>query len=117
MTAYTLPSHLGARSRAWAQSVLDDAAGDVTDTELKLLVLAAEALDRAATARRLVEREGITYADRFGAPRVHPAVAIERDARNAFARLAGQLGLDSSEPEGPHSYRGANGRTYRRKPS
>ncbi len=108
-----LPTHLGSKSRTWAESVLGDASDSATETDVKLVVLAAEALDRAATARRIIQREGVTYTDRFGAPRAHPAVAIERDARAAFSRLVAQLGLDDVSEEEPTTYRGANGRTYK----
>ena len=106
-----VPDHLGAASRAWAKSVLQDA--DPSETDIKLVILAAEALDRAATARRQVQREGITYRDRFGAPRSHPAVAVERDARAAFSRLVAQLGLDDVDDGELTAYRGMNGRTYK----
>jgi hypothetical protein len=45
-------------------------------------------------AREAIATHGITYQDRFGAPRVRPEVAIERDARLAFARLIRALRLD-----------------------
>jgi P27 family predicted phage terminase small subunit len=114
MTASQVPSHLGTKARAWAESVLTEAGSAASETDLKLVTLAAEALDRASTARRQIAREGITYTDRFGAPRAHPAVAIERDARAAFSRLVAQLGLDDTDPE-MESYRGANGRRYERR--
>lgn len=112
MPADALPSHLGAQSRAWAESVLSDAE-EPSHTDIKLVVLAAEALDRAATARRQLQREGIVYRDRFNAPRAHPAVAVERDARSAFTRIVAQLGLDDTDDGDPTTYRGQNGRTYR----
>ncbi len=112
MTSHALPSHLGAKSRAWAESVLNTAGDQATETDIKLVLLAAEALDRAATARRIIQREGVTYTDRFDAPRAHPAVAIERDARAAFSRLVAQLGLDDAEGS-TAPYRGRNGRVYR----
>jgi len=101
------------KSRAWAESVLADAGDAATETDHKLVILAAEALDRASTARRQLQREGITYTDRFGAPRAHPAVAIERDARASFSRLVAQLGLDDSDDGDATTYRGQNGRTYK----
>ncbi len=109
----TIPSHLGARASAWARSVLDDAGDAATETDFKLVILGAEALDRAATARRQVEREGITYKDRFDAPRSHPAVQIARDASAAFSRIVAQLGLDNVDDGATETYRGQNGRTYR----
>lgn len=106
-----VPSHLGAPSSRWATEVLDVVGDDATETEIKLVILAAEALDRASSARRLIQREGITYTDRFGAPRQHPAVSIERDARAAFARIVAQLGLDSTDDTAA-PYVGANGHKY-----
>lgn len=115
MPTAALPSHLGSKSRAWASSVLDDAGDAATETDVKLVILAAEALDRAATARRQLTRDGIVYRDRFDAPRAHPAVSIERDARAAFSRLVAQLGLDDADNGETYTYRGANGRTYKGK--
>lgn len=65
---------------------------------VKLLRLACEAWDRGQAAREQVVGEGITVEGRFG-PRTHPAVAVERDARAAFAQLIVQLGLDHPRTE------------------
>lgn len=59
---------------------------------------AAEAWDRGQDARELVATEGAVYRDRFDQPRAHWAVAIERDARLAFARLLRELDLDVEPP-------------------
>jgi hypothetical protein len=65
-------------------------------------VLAAEARDRASTARRTLQR-GLTIAtpilskkgdvigERIAA---HPAAAIARDSTALYSRLVAQLGLD-----------------------
>jgi phage terminase small subunit len=60
----------------------------------RLLTLACEALDRAVEAREALADHGTYYRDRFDQPRAHPAVAVERDARLAFARLVRELDLD-----------------------
>jgi P27 family predicted phage terminase small subunit len=115
-TAAVATEHLSAWSKRWVAGILGDAGETATDTDRKLLVLAAEAADTAATARRLVRREGIVFTDRLSNIRAHPAVAIEREARAAFSRIVAQLGLDvhaSAEPRG--TYRGRNGRTYTEK--
>lgn len=65
---------------------------------VKLLTLAAEAWDRCQQARELLDAEGLTYLDRFHAPRARPEVAVERDSRIAFARLLRELGLDIEAP-------------------
>lgn len=68
---------------------------------MRLLTLAAEAWDRCTEARERIAEEGLTIKDRFGQLRAHPAVAIERDSRLAFARLIRELQLDVEEPEAP----------------
>ncbi|MDE2456678.1 MAG: P27 family phage terminase small subunit [Burkholderiales bacterium] len=76
----TPPRHLSAEARQlWqrlqAEYGIDDSAG------LALLRAAAEAFDRSQQARALIAQEGLMLPDRFGAPKPHPAVAIERDSR------------------------------------
>jgi P27 family predicted phage terminase small subunit len=58
-----------------ADYAIDDGAG------LALLQTACEAYQRCDEARRLIRREAAVIVDRFGQPKPHPAVAIERDAR------------------------------------
>lgn len=65
---------------------------------LHLLKLACEALDRAEEARGALATHGTTYIDRFGAPRLRPEVAVERDSRLSFARLCRELDLDTEAP-------------------
>jgi P27 family predicted phage terminase small subunit len=114
---FTIPQHLSAWGKKWIAGLLGDAGDALTETDFRLLILAAEASDRSTTARRQLGREGITYTDRFGSPKPHPAVSIDRDARAAFARLVAQLGLDNhgddTEPRG--TYRGRNGKLYKGK--
>jgi len=76
-----------------------------------LLTLACDALDRGAQAREALSTNGITYIDARGFPKARPEVAIERDARVAFARLLRELDLDCdpfgdpSRPPALHSNR------------
>lgn len=86
------PKHLSASSRRWWADVVRNF--ELEPHHLKLLSLAAEALDRTEQARAQIEKEGMTVPGRFG-PRTSPAVAIERDSRLAFARLLRELDLDS----------------------
>jgi phage terminase small subunit len=65
---------------------------------VRLLTLAAEAWDRGQEAREALTKEGLTFVDRFGQPHARPEVAIERDARIAFARLLRELALDVDPP-------------------
>lgn len=65
-----------------------------------LLTKACEAHDRAERARETIQKEGVTYLDRFQQPCARPEVAIERDSRLAFARLVRELNL-GEEPRDP----------------
>jgi len=62
-----------------------------------LLQAAGEAWDRLQQSRALLDSQGLTLAGREGV-KVHPAVAIERDSRLAFARLIRELDLDLDPP-------------------
>lgn len=98
--SHPAPSHLEAPTRAWWDHVL--ASFDLDQHHLRLLELACTAWDRHEQARRVLARDGLTYQDRFGAPRTRPEVAIERDARLAFARLVRELALDAAgTPDSP----------------
>jgi P27 family predicted phage terminase small subunit len=95
--AVTAPKHLTARSKRIYRSVVDDYDLATEPHAREVLRLALEALDAADTARKIVEAEGMVYENRFGEPRAHPAVAIERDGRLAVARLFRELSLDAGE--------------------
>jgi P27 family predicted phage terminase small subunit len=93
------PEHLTERGKTLWRSligefVLDDAAAH------ELLRRACEASDRADDARLVIEAEGVTFTTRFGEPRVHPAVAVERDARNALRQLLRELRVTEPQGEG-----------------
>lgn len=77
---------------------------DLEDSAARLILTTAfEAFDRMRGAQRdLAAAGGCTFKDRFNKPKVHPAVAVERDARAAWLAALKQLNLDL-EPlrEGP----------------
>src|SRR5689334_5758055 len=85
------PKHLSASSRKlWAEIT----AGFVLEpTEVEVLRLALEAVDRCEEARQVLATDGIVSTGRYGQKLAHPAVAIERDSRIAAARLFKQLAL------------------------
>ncbi len=90
------PSHLESATAAWWRSVVTT--WELDEHHVRLLTLAAEAFDRAVQARKVIARKGMTFRDRFGQPKPRPEVAIERDARIAFARLLRELDLDVDGP-------------------
>ncbi len=86
------PEHLSDSSTAWFRAVVGG--WELDEHHHRLLVLACESWDRCSQARALLAKHGLTYEDRFGAPRTRPEVAIERDSRLAFDRLVRSLDLD-----------------------
>jgi phage terminase small subunit len=104
---FTLPRHLTAPTRRWAEGILE--AYVLESHHLRLLVLACEAWDRGQAARAALAEHGTVFVDRFGSPRTRPEVNIERDSRIGFSRLLRELALDVSEPHEvrPPTIRGA----------
>ena len=93
------PKHLSPdRRRLWKRLVADYGL-DGEPHAMETLRLACEALDRCDEARRTVERDGAFLTDRFGQPKTHPAVGVERDARVAALRAFRELSLDGDVPE------------------
>ena len=93
------PPHLRETTQTWWLAVVGDF--QLEEHHVRMLTLAAEAWDRAEQARELLLAEGITYQDRFGSPRKHPAVSIEESARIAFARMLRELDLDAESLPDP----------------
>lgn len=90
------PSHLTPETAEWWRSVQADY--DLEQHHLKLLTLACEAFDRTQQARAIIDADGPVTTTADGGMKAHPAVAIERDARLAFARLLRELDLDTEPP-------------------
>jgi hypothetical protein len=86
-------------TRRWWLSVVTNY--QLEPHHLRLLQLAAEAWDGAQAARQALAEHGSTYTDRYGAPRLRPEAALERDHRTAFARLIRELDLDVEPPTSP----------------
>jgi phage terminase small subunit len=89
------PDHLGRSAGFWAVTV---AGFDLDPHQLELLRRACEASDRADEARETIDADGACYVDRWGQPKAHPMIAVERDSRLAFARLIRELKLDDDGP-------------------
>ena len=96
MTGKRAPAHLRPATAKWWRQVAGSY--ELEPHHLRLLTLAGEAWDRCQQAREILANEGPVIADRFGQARAHPAVAIERDSRIAFARMVRELGLDTEPP-------------------
>jgi P27 family predicted phage terminase small subunit len=91
------PGHLSREAAAWWQQVTADYA--LEPHHLRLLQAACEAWDTMQMARRaLADHGGLTFEDSSGNIKAHPAVAMQRDARIAFARLVRELDLDTGAP-------------------
>ena len=87
------PKHLRPATKAWWLEVCQQY--ELRDHHRMLLTLAAEAYDRTAQAREILAKDGIVIGQ--ASLRPHPCIAIERDARLAFARLVAQLSLDEAD--------------------
>ena len=90
------PAHLREATRRWWRSVTS--AWSLEEHHVKLLTAAAESWDRLQEARERIAKDGAYLQDRFGQLRPHPALAIERDSRIAFARILRELDLDAEPP-------------------
>jgi phage terminase small subunit len=120
------PEHLRLDTKAWWASV--HANWRLEEHHSRLLTMAAEAWDRACQAREILADDGILLGGREGGSRPHPAIAIERDSRIAFARLIAQLNLDGEAPQvdpnvrsalrssRPGGWRASNGQTVEQHP-
>jgi len=87
------PDHLRDGGKAFWRAVADeysiaDAAG------LALLTRAAECIDRIDAAGRAIAEHGELVIDRYGAPKLNPACALEKDARAGFLAAMKALNLD-----------------------
>ncbi|RWE46903.1 MAG: hypothetical protein EOS79_11035 [Mesorhizobium sp.] len=103
MNDHKIPRHLTAKTRKFCARILEDF--DLERHHFEILCRTAEAMDRADAARDLVTKDGLTVVDRYGTPKAHPAVAIERDARTAVLRGLRELGLDVDASEAPRAPR------------
>lgn len=99
---HKVPAHLSAATKRWVRSVIDDY--DLDPHHFRILIQTAQAWDRAEQARETLA-EGLTVVDRYGTPKAHPCVAIERDSRTAFFRGLRELALDTPGPEAPRAPR------------
>ncbi len=95
---HKIPAHLRPATRKWLREVLADF--DLESHHFRVLLQTAQAWDRAEQARELLVTDGLTVVDRYGTPKAHPCVAIERDSRTAFFRGLRELALDGVDSPG-----------------
>lgn len=105
------PSHLRPATARWWKAVHEEYS--LEEHHTRLLTLAGEAFDWCSQAREAISADGITVKTADGGIEGHPAMAIERDARLAFARLVRELDLDT-EAAGPERSRPPSLRSIRR---
>lgn len=91
------PKHLKPATRRWFESVLRNYV--LEEHHVRILTMAAESWDECQAARKVIEKHGMTFVDRFGQPKARPEVAIESECRIAFARLIRELCLDVELPK------------------
>ncbi len=92
-----VPKHLEKTTAEWWLSVV--AEYELDAHHVRLLTLACEAWDRGQEARKILDKEGLTFLDFRGQPKLRPEASVERDSRIGFARLVRELGLDLVSPE------------------
>jgi len=92
-----IPKHLSIKAKRFYKEIfedftIDDSAGRA------LLLAAAEAYQRCNEAREIIKKSGgPVIVDRFGQPKPHPAVAIERDSRTQVIAALRALNLNPGE--------------------
>lgn len=91
-----VPTHLQPETKAWFRRVCRDYV--LEPHHVRLLIMAGEAWDRSNAAREVLEKDGLTYQDRFGAPRLRPEVKIKEQAETNFRQLLRELSLDVEPP-------------------
>jgi hypothetical protein len=87
-----VPAHLAETEQALFRKITSEF--EINDSgAISVLTVAMEAHQRMREAREEVASEGTTFLDRFGQMRPHPAVGIERSARNDYLRAMRVLNL------------------------
>lgn len=90
------PPYLAEAGRRFWLQVVQEWELDVRS--LALLAAACKQADRAAEAREILQQQPVVILDRFGQPKTHPAVDVERNASLAFVRILREIGLDVEPP-------------------
>ena len=86
------PKHLSREARAWWESIIE--AYMIEQHHLRVLLVAAEALDRREEARAALKKYGMVYEDDRGMIRPRPEVGIEKECTTSFLRALRALKLE-----------------------
>jgi phage terminase small subunit len=89
------PKHLSKESADFFRKTI--ASYELDDHHVLLLTKAMEAQDLAEKCRKILDKEGLCYTDRFGAPRARPETKILNDSRNAVKNIFRELGFDLAD--------------------
>jgi phage terminase small subunit len=100
--------HLSTKSKKFYRWVVSSY--QLEEHHLELLKLLCEALDTGEKARIEVEKQGMTYMDKFGQPKARPECKVVNDSAILAARLLRELALDADLPE--EYSRPKRGRSY-----
>jgi len=87
------PKHLSPAARRIFRQIVDEY--DIRDSGgLRVLTAGLTALDRAESARKQIDADGMLIADRWGQRKPHPLIPAERDARAQWLQSLKLLDLD-----------------------
>lgn len=87
------PSHLSKAAQGIFKGLVTEyGISDVAG--LRILQAACESWDRAAAARREIDRAGMVVLDKNNQAKSHPLLTVERDNRAAFLQALKSLNLD-----------------------
>jgi hypothetical protein len=89
------PLHISKESQDFYREAI--ARYELDPHHLLLLVKALEAFDNAEKCRKILDKEGLVYLDRFGSPRARPENKILNDSRNAMKNIFRELGFDLAD--------------------
>jgi phage terminase small subunit len=93
----TAPSNLSESMKTFYKQVVADY--QLEPHRLKLLKMACECWDESEKARQELAESGLTFKDKSGQVKAHPANKIATDNRILFARLLREMRLDINDPD------------------
>jgi AcrR family transcriptional regulator len=96
------PKHLRTDTAAWFTSIIKGY--ELDPHHLKLLIKACEAWDRSEKACEAIAKHGMTYEDRFGAPRARPTAEQQFADIGFDAASLRQIALQADVPVALVSY-------------